>query len=187
MLIPRDKSVTLMRYQQGLKFREIAERLPNLRDKTKTVNGTRAQQLVNRAHRRLRVSPLSGSFLFSGVSAGLEDEIARKEKQLAAASSEINELKRESEDDNPLFAKLHEIQGICRLTIADCGFCTRIQTAMERERNRTVCDILAKASAHADSPDPLREYLQGVSSLGVKSITEIIDKFVALGIYSPWP
>jgi DNA-binding CsgD family transcriptional regulator len=84
-LIPRERSVILMRYQQGLKFREIAEQLPNLRDKTKNVSCTRVQQLLNRAHRRLRVSPLAGSFLLSGVAAGQEEDITRKERQSAAA------------------------------------------------------------------------------------------------------
>jgi len=187
LLIPRDKSVTLMRYKQGLKFREIAEQLPNLRDKTKNVNGTRAQQLVNRALRRLRVSPLAGSFLLSDVTVNMEDDIARKERQLAAVQHRLDLMKGELEDANPLLAKLQEVQGICRVTLADCGFSTRIQTAMKLERNKTVCDVLAKASAFADAPDPLREYLLRVNGLGIKSIAEIIDSFVSLGIYSSCP
>jgi len=187
MLIPREKSVVLMRHQHGLKFREIAEQLPNLKDETKNVNSNRARQLLHKAHRNLRASPLADSFLFSGVTVQLEDEIARKERQLTAANAKIDELKRELEDTNPLFAKLHAIQGICRVTIADCNFNTRIQNAMRHQRNHTVCDVLAKASVFTDSLDPLREYLGGVNNLGEKSIAEVIDKFIALGIYSVWP
>ena len=187
LLDPRERHVVDLRYKQGLKFREIAEHLPNQQDSTKHVVNTRAQQLLGRAQRHLRESPLAGSFLFSGIAAGLEDEIARKEKLLAAANSRIDDLKKELHDVNPLYAKLHEIQDICRLMLSDCGFSTRMMTAMEHERNRSVCDVLAKASAYADSPDPLREYLLRVNSLGDKSISEVIAKFVSLGIYSPWP
>jgi len=184
-LDPREKNVVELRYKQGLKFREIAEQLPSLADPSRHVISTRAQQLLGMAQRHLRESPLADAFLYDGVISKLRSEIAIKDRQLAAEHRKIDALEREMKESNPLFSKLHEIQGICRVTLADCGFSTRVRTAMERERNYTVCDVLAKASAHADAPDPLREYLQGIENIGEKSIAEITDKFMALGIYSP--
>ena len=138
LLNPREQSIIQLRYKQVLTFREAAEQLPHKWDKTRTVTGNRVQQLLGRAHRRLRVSPLAGSFLFSGTADGQEDEIDRREMQLEVEKRIID----------------------------------------------TLNDILTQASAFADTPDPLREYLQGVDNLGEKSIAEVIEKFVELGIYT---
>ena len=184
MLDPREKTAVLLRYRQGLKLREIAERIPSISDPSKNVCHTRVQQILSYARRRLREMPTAKGFSFNGAVAKLKSEIGRKEMQLAAANRRNDNLERELKEAKQLYARFLNARDICRVTLDDCHFSVRIRTVMSREKNHTVCDVLAKASAYADTLDPLRKYLRGLRDLGEKSIDEILDKFESLGVYS---
>jgi len=185
MLDPREKTAVLLRYRQGLKLREIAEQIPSIGDPSKNVCHTRVQQILYCARRHLREMPFAKDFSFNGAVAKRESEIDRKEWQLAAESRRVENLERELNEAKLLYARLLKAQNICQVTLDDCHFSVRVRNVMSREKNHTVCDVLAKASAFTDALDPLRKYLRGLRDLGEKSIDEVLAKFESLGVYSP--